>query len=62
MSKGDAETFVRPVFRLRESALLGRTGAFPALASATGHAHEMLFGFALAVIAGTQSVPSPPYA
>lgn len=36
------------------SAMLGLTGAFPALASGTGHAHEMLFGFALAVIVGNQ--------
>lgn len=38
-------------------AMLGLTGAFPALASTTGHAHEMLFGFALAVIVGNQIGP-----
>ena len=38
-------------------AMLGLTGALPALASATGHAHEMLFGFALAVVAGNQLGP-----
>ncbi|MEO8655295.1 MAG: NnrS family protein [Ramlibacter sp.] len=38
-------------------AMLGLTGAFPALASATGHAHEMLFGFAVAVIVGNQVGP-----
>ena len=38
-------------------ALLGLTGALPALASTTGHAHEMLFGFALAVVAGNQLGP-----
>jgi uncharacterized protein involved in response to NO len=38
-------------------AMLGLTGAFPALASNTGHAHEMLFGFALAVIVGNQVGP-----
>jgi uncharacterized protein involved in response to NO len=38
-------------------AMLGITGALPALASTTGHAHEMLFGFALAVVAGNQLGP-----
>jgi uncharacterized protein involved in response to NO len=38
-------------------AMLGLTGAFPAPASTTGHAHEMLFGFALAVIVGNQVGP-----
>lgn len=38
-------------------AMLGLTSAFPALASSTGHAHEMLFGFALAVVAGNQLGP-----
>jgi uncharacterized protein involved in response to NO len=38
-------------------AMLGITGALPALASAPGHAHEMLFGFALAVVAGNQLGP-----
>jgi uncharacterized protein involved in response to NO len=38
-------------------AMLGLTGALPALASTTGHAHEMLFGFALAVIVGNQIGP-----
>lgn len=40
-------------------AMLGLTGALPALASTTGHAHEMLFGFALAVVAGNQLGPMP---
>lgn len=35
-------------------AMLAPTQAFPALASSTGHAHEMLFGFALAVVVGNQ--------
>ena len=38
-------------------AMTARTSAFPALASAAGHAHEMLFGFALAVVAGNQLGP-----
>ena len=38
-------------------ALTGHTRAFPALASPAGHAHEMLFGFALAVVAGNQLGP-----
>ena len=41
-------------------ALTGMTSAFPALAFATGHAHEMLFGFALAVVAGNQLGPIAP--
>jgi uncharacterized protein involved in response to NO len=40
-------------------AMLGLTDALPALASTTGHAHEMLFGFALAVVAGNQLGPMP---
>ena len=40
-------------------AMLGLTVALPALASTTGHAHEMLFGFALAVVAGNQLGPMP---
>lgn len=40
-------------------AMLGLTGAFPALVSPGGHAHEMLFGFALAVVAGNQLGPIP---
>ena len=40
-------------------AMLGLSGAFPSLASTTGHAHEMLFGFALAVVAGNQLGPMP---
>jgi len=49
------------VFALPASvfAMLGLTGAFPALASPVGHAHEMLFGFALAVVAGNQLGPMP---
>jgi len=35
-------------------AMTGTAGAFPGLASPGGHAHEMLFGFALAVVAGNQ--------
>lgn len=38
-------------------AMLGFTGALPALASPSGHVHEMLFGFALAVVAGNQLGP-----
>ena len=34
--------------------MLGIVPAIPALASPAGHAHEMLFGFALAVVAGNQ--------
>ena len=38
-------------------AMLGLAGSLPALASASGHGHEMLFGFALAVIVGNQVGP-----
>ena len=37
--------------------MLGFTVAFPGLATPAGHAHEMLFGFALAVVAGHQLGP-----
>ena len=37
--------------------MLGFTDLFPALSSSGGHAHEMLFGFALAVVAGNQIGP-----
>ena len=48
------------VFALPASvfAMLGLTEAFPALASPIGHAHELLFGFALAVVAGNQLGPT----
>lgn len=35
------------------------SGHVPGLATATGHAHEMLFGFALAVVAGYTLGPQP---
>ncbi len=41
-------------------AMLWFAGAFPALASATGHAHEMLFGLALATVAGDQQLGPMP--
>ena len=34
--------------------MIGFASGFPGLASPAGHAHEMLFGFALAVVAGNQ--------
>ena len=40
-------------------AMLGLANTLPALTSAMGHAHEMLFGFALAVVAGNQLGPMP---
>ncbi|MDC6679465.1 NnrS family protein, partial [Leclercia adecarboxylata] len=39
--------------------LLGLVPALPGLATPAGHAHEMLFGFALAVIAGYLLGPQP---
>jgi uncharacterized protein involved in response to NO len=41
------------------AAMLGGIDALPGLATAAGHAHEMLFGFALAVVAGNQLGPRP---
>jgi len=38
-------------------AMTGHLAALPGLTSPTGHAHEMLFGFALAVVAGNQLGP-----
>ena len=37
--------------------MLGMIGIFPGIATPAGHAHEMLFGFALAVVAGNQLGP-----
>jgi uncharacterized protein involved in response to NO len=39
------------------SSMLGMIGVFPGIATPAGHAHEMLFGFALAVVAGNQLGP-----
>ena len=41
------------------AALLGMAPAPPGLASPFAHAHEMLFGFALAAVAGNQLGPTP---
>jgi uncharacterized protein involved in response to NO len=38
-------------------AMTGETAAFPALSTPGGHAHEMLFGYALGVVAGNQLGP-----
>jgi len=40
-------------------ALLGLIHAPPGLSTPSGHAHEMLFGFALAVVAGYLLGPQP---
>ncbi|MGE5170691.1 MAG: NnrS family protein, partial [Rudaea sp.] len=40
--------------------MLGSLHAFAGLLSPAGHAHEMLFGFALAVVAGNQLGPRTP--
>jgi uncharacterized protein involved in response to NO len=40
--------------------MLGSIHAFAGLATSAGHAHEMLFGFALAVVAGNQLGPRTP--
>ena len=42
------------------AAMLGATAWLPGLASPAGHAHELLFGFALAVVAGNQLGPREP--
>lgn len=49
-----ATLYALAVLPLSVLSMLARTDAFPALASSTGHAHEMLFGFALAVVVGNQ--------
>lgn len=41
-------------------AMTGDAGFCPGLALPSGHAHEMLFGFALAVVAGNQLGPAHP--
>lgn len=39
--------------------MTGHAGSWPGLALPSWHAHEMLFGFALAVVAGNQLGPAP---
>lgn len=41
------------------ASMLGLMPAIPGLAFGAGHGHEMLFGFALAVVAGNQLGPTP---
>jgi uncharacterized protein involved in response to NO len=41
------------------ASMLGLVPAIPGLAFGAGHGHEMLFGFALAVVAGNQLGPTP---
>jgi uncharacterized protein involved in response to NO len=40
--------------------MTGHAAGWPGLALPSWHAHEMLFGFALAVVAGNQLAPAPP--
>jgi uncharacterized protein involved in response to NO len=54
-----ATVFAIVVLPASLSAMLGVTPLFPGLASPAGHAHELLFGFALAVVAGNQLGPRP---
>ena len=42
------------------AALMGAAGAPPALATPIGHAHEMLLGYGLAVVAGNQLPAQAP--
>jgi uncharacterized protein involved in response to NO len=49
-----AAAYAAVVLPASVAAMTGMTGAFPGLATPAGHAHEMLFGFALAVVAGNQ--------
>ena len=53
-----AAAYAAVVLPVSVLAMLGRV-PLPALASPTAHAHEMLFGFTLAVIAGNQLGPTP---
>ncbi|MEO9160932.1 MAG: NnrS family protein [Casimicrobiaceae bacterium] len=52
-----AATYAIFVLPASVMAMLGMTSAFAGIASPAGHAHEMLFGFALAVVAGNQLGP-----
>jgi uncharacterized protein involved in response to NO len=40
-------------------AMTGKSSALPALSTPAGHAHELLFGYALGVVAGNQLGPLP---
>jgi uncharacterized protein involved in response to NO len=52
-----AATYAIVVLPASVLSMFGITDGFPGLASPAGHAHEMLFGFALAVVAGNQLGP-----
>ena len=52
-----AATYAVFVLPASVCSMLGTIGGFPGIATPAGHAHEMLFGFALAVVAGNQLGP-----
>lgn len=54
-----AALYAALVLPLSVLGLLGHLPPLPGLSSAAGHAHEMLFGFALAVVAGYLLGPQP---
>ncbi len=55
-----ATAYAIVVLPLSVLSMLGGFHAFDGLATPAGHAHEMLFGFALAVVAGNQLGPRTP--
>jgi uncharacterized protein involved in response to NO len=57
-----ATAYAIVVLPLSVLSMLGSMDAFAGLATPAGHAHEMLFGFALAVVAGNQLGPRTPRA
>lgn len=55
-----AAVYAAVILPLSLQAMLAAPGWLPALASPLAHAHELLFGFALAVVAGYLLGPLPP--
>jgi uncharacterized protein involved in response to NO len=55
-----ATAYAIVVLPLSVLSMLGAFHPFDGLATSAGHAHEMLFGFALAVVAGNQLGPRTP--
>ncbi|HET9650985.1 MAG TPA: NnrS family protein, partial [Usitatibacter sp.] len=53
-----AATYAAASLPLSVAAMLGAGPAIPGLAFPAGHAHELLFGFALAAVAGNQLGPT----
>ena len=54
-----AAAYAALILPLSVASMLGLAASFASLASPVAHAHEMLFGFALAAVAGNQLGPLP---